>query len=162
MATMYAALALEAITKEMLEPFQYAILEKPDDVVFEELDGICELIAEYRYPRGVAFGEDGEMRWLRRSSGKIHAVWVRDTGPRPDEADREMTLRLADEQAPGSLILWGEREADGHYYEGRIPAGQTYPKAPGDGRRLAVTIRDYESEDGSRRLFRLTGLEPVE
>jgi hypothetical protein len=58
------------------------------------------------------------------------------------------------------LLLWGVRDKDGGYLEGRIPRTLHYPEPAGvrEGSRLAVRLRHYELPDGVR-VFRCVAIE---
>lgn len=153
MAQMLANAKLEELPADLLEEgFDYAIVEAPDGIEFLDLGDPDFREMAMGYARGIAFGEKGEVRWLRRSSGHYHIVWVRDDEARPPAARLSLSLKAV-EAEPQRIMIWGEREADGHYYEGRIPGRLDYPDRV-DAGRLAVEVQHYVSEDGSRRLFR--------
>jgi hypothetical protein len=152
MAMMFANPKLEELPAHLLEGFDYAIVEAPDGIEFLDLEDADFREMGLEFPRGVAFGEMAEVRWLRRSSGVYHVVWVRDDEVPPAEALLSLPLATVPGE-PRTLMIWGEREADGFYYEGRIPKHLDYPDRV-DADRLAVEVRHYVSKDGSRRLFR--------
>lgn len=129
--------------------FSAAIVEAPDGVEILDLKNAENRLEAALYPRGLAFGEQAELRWLRRESG-LHLVYISDEDKNLGEGSRPEPLEPL-EGEPGSLLLWGERQADGKYYDGRIPRLLEYPKwapRPKVGGRLAVKIRHYELGDG--------------
>ncbi len=134
---------------------RYAVVESVAAIEFVDLAGspIGELLKNWT--SGLAFGPEGELRWLRRNGG-LHVVYVSDSGGTLAgcEHDAELAV-LSVEQAPEKLFLRGVRE-DGVYLEGRIPNPLPYPASFPPAARLAITLRHYRFEwDGVRReLFR--------
>jgi hypothetical protein len=132
-------------------------------------------ISPAEYPAGVAFGPDSELRWQRLSSGAYRLVCIHDGGkPLPgSEFDEPLTSVEAE---PKQVLLWGERDEAGFFYEGRIPRLLRYPGVPPPvGGRTALSLRHYvrkaeapeitgKGVDRTQRdtaLFRFVGLEPA-
>jgi hypothetical protein len=140
----------EALPAELRwEEFASAIVEGSDKVEILDLKNPENRMETARYPRGLAFGEQSELRWVRRESG-LHLVYISDEDKDLGEGSLPEPLNLV-EGEPGSLLLWGERQADGKYYDGRIPRLLEYPQwapQPKVGGRLAVKIRHYELREG--------------
>ena len=156
----------EALPAELRwEEFASAIVEAPDGVEILDLKNPGNRQEAARYPRGLAFGEQAELRWLRGENG-LHLVYISDEDKDLGEGSVPEPLTPV-EGEPGSLLLWGERQADGRYYDGRIPRLLEYPKwapRPKAGGRLAVKIRHYELSDGGDTvpLFRCVRIAVVE
>ena len=136
----------EALPAELRwEEFASAIVEAPDGVEILDLKDPENRVEAALYPRGLAFGEQAELRWLRRENG-MHLVYISDEDKDLGEGSLPEPLAPV-EGDPGRLLLWGERQADGKYYDGRMPRLLEYPPwapRPKAGGRLAVQIRHYE------------------
>jgi hypothetical protein len=143
------------------DQFEYAIVESPAETRWLTMPDEREKAAGYE--RGLAFGEQAELRWLRRADGKYHLVYISDSGDRLVEFSDEANLDAGED---GRIILWGERETGTEeFFDGRIPEPLPYPSGiPGN--RLAVRVRHYTLKEGepSRTvyLFRCVTVAAVE
>ena len=127
------------------EEFASAIVEAPDGVEMLDLRNPENRPKAAHYPRGLAFGDRAELRWLPRESG-LHLVYISDDDRDLGEGSRPEPLERI-ESEPDALLLWGELQADGGYFDGRIPRVLRYPEwapRPEPGGHLAVKIRHYE------------------
>jgi len=131
----------------------------PGDLPWDEFDfAVVESAAEVRlltlpaqqgeavkYPRGLAFGKLGELRWVLRANGKYHLVYVSDQGDVLPESADHANLETRED---GQIILWGERDGNtDEFFDGRIPNALPYPVGI-PGKRLAVWIRNYAVTEG--------------
>jgi hypothetical protein len=144
-------------------PFEWAFLEWPDRVfVADSQSGIPDLAG---CSHGIAFSATTELRWQRRRSG-YHAVLIDDSGGSLPGATLSSPLTVLDNRQPDQILLWGKRENDGIFREGRIPDDLSYPtsfpQVPTDGR-VAVHIVHYELvwNEQKRSLFRCARVIPV-
>lgn len=163
MTTISSLQGLDALPGDLRwEEFICAIVEAPGGVETLDLTKTEDRQEAALYPRGLAFGKESELRWLERESGQ-HLVYISDAGKDLGERSLPRSLRVAEVQQPGRLLLWGERQADGAYYDGRIPRLLKYPDwapQPKPGGRLAVEIRHYEldEQDPPIAMFRCVGI----
>lgn len=138
----------------------FAIVESAAEILF--LDLASGPAADYKsFPRGLVFGKDAEIRWVRRASGLLHAVRIDDLGRSLPGAEHTSPLiPLEDDNLPDRILLLGQRESDGAFREGRIPRALNYPfswRFP-KAMRLAVGLRHYRFQDGSRELYRCASI----
>jgi hypothetical protein len=133
---------------------EYAVVESPAEVHFLELG---EKAPVGEWPCGLAFGPRAELRWLRRAAG-YHLVYISDEGKclAQATASRDLVRR-----GRRQILLWGESQGDGTFYEGRIPhVLEEYPrqlaKLADSGKRLAVRTQWYSLEENGEEtwLFR--------
>jgi|GEM_PF-6707249 hypothetical protein len=137
---------------------EYAIVESAAEILFLDLAS-SPLAAFLSFPRGLAFGRDVELRWVKRASGLVHVVCIDDRGGPLRGADHSSPLER-EERLPDKFLLVGERESDGAFRDGRIPRPLDYPfaaKFPSAGR-LAVRLRHYRFPDSSRELYRCSAI----
>ena len=118
-----------------------------------------------RYVCGLAFGDVSELRWVLRESG-MHVVFISDLGRDLGPISLPSTLEAVN-GAPERLLLWGERQGNGKYYDSRIPRLLSYPEwapKPKASGRLAIRLRHYELREGDRvtPLFRCMRIVAVE
>jgi hypothetical protein len=93
------------------------------------------------YPRGLAFGQHHELRWLTRADGRLHLVLISDHGFTLEDA--EATAELA-ATGQSEILLWGSWDApSGHYSEDRIPVPLVYPVPPARDGRLRIRTQLY-------------------
>jgi hypothetical protein len=137
------------------ETFDYAIVESVTEVRFvdlrrERLEGLTG------YERGLAFGEEGELRWQRRRAGR-HMVYISDAGRTLPSAEDQSELEVAVNQLPEIFLLRGERQ-EGEFLEGRIPKPIAYPERTelANCSVLAVALRHYVLD--GERIFRCVAL----
>src|SRR5207249_28394 len=73
----------------------------------------------------------------------FHQVLIRDEGEPPWNPKLDLFLRETE-----SVILWGQRDPEGEFFEGRIPGKLAYPDwAPvSKSGRLAIKIQRYRCE----------------
>jgi hypothetical protein len=128
--------------------FDYAIVESAAAVKFL---GSANMAAEApKYPRGLAFGNSAELRWVRRNDGLLHLVYISETGRALWADARQQELRRMPGVQPERILLWGEGD-------GRIPVALQYPaNAPAGAGRLAVRIQHYDL--CGTPIFRCVGL----
>ena len=102
--------------------FKYAIVESAAEIRFIELStqGLLEVAA---YPKGVAFSDEAELRWVKRQSG-WHFVLLSDSGQVLQDSGSQTLTYI--EQA--TFQLRGKKE-DEQILEGRIPNPIEYPIA---------------------------------
>ncbi|MBZ5506043.1 MAG: hypothetical protein LAO78_11200 [Acidobacteriia bacterium] len=138
--------------------FRYAIVESPAEVRFL---GPQEVQQAAEFPRGVAFGPDAELRWMRRPAGHLHFVYLSDNNlPFCVDAPHQSPLeRMGDATEPQHMFLWSASD-------GRIPRTPSYPLPDPDANsRLAVRVRHYQLANASTgiptRLYRCVDLIPV-
>jgi hypothetical protein len=125
------------------DQFDYAVVESAAEVRLLALPD--QQVDAVKYPRGLAFGKLGELRWLLRANGKYHLVYVSEQGDVLPGATDDAGLDTGDD---GQIILWGERDGDSdEFFDGRIPNPLPYP-AGIPGQRLAVWIRNYTITEG--------------
>jgi hypothetical protein len=138
---------------------EYAIVESAAGILFVDLAS-SPLAAFLSFPRGLAFGRDVELRWVKRASGLVHVVCIDDHGRPLRGADHSSPLEPQEERLPDKFLLAGERESDGAFRDGRIPRPLDYPFAarfPSAGR-LAVSLRHYRFPESSRELYRCSAI----
>jgi hypothetical protein len=140
------------------DQFDFAVVESAAEVRLLALPS--QQGDAVRYPRGVAFGELSELRWVLRANGKYHLVYVSDQGDVLRESTDHADLETRED---GQIILWGERDGDtSEFFDGRIPGLLPYP-AGIPGKRLAVWIRYYAVTEGepagAGSLFRCVGIQ---
>jgi len=136
-----ALMGLARFTPEAVpDALDYAIVESPAEIRFVKL-GTDGLEPWREFPRGVAFSMLAELRWERRQAGTWHLVYLHDQGRVLAGATHQEKLQRV-EGLPERIFLRGERQSDGRYVEGRIPAPLAYP--PGvTGTRPMLGMRHY-------------------
>jgi hypothetical protein len=135
---------------------EYAIVESAAEILFLDLAS-SPLAACSCFPRGLAFGKDVELRWVKRASGRLHVVCIDDRGRSLHGAEHSTPLeRLGEERLPDKFLLLGERESDGAFRDGRIPRPLDYPFAArfAAAGGLAVSLRHYRFPESGRELYR--------
>lgn len=148
-----------------LSQFSCGIVEAPWGVEFYDL-GVAENREKaLTYPKGLAFGETSELRWLQRENG-LHLVYIDDGGGDLGPQSKPVELAAGNERR-SRIILWGARQTDGTYYEGRIPRILSFPDwapQPKVGGRLAVETKAYDLREGDQivPLYRCVRLVKVE
>jgi len=135
------------------EEFTCSMVEAPWAVEFLDLKKLENGREAAGYPAGVAFGEASELRWLTRENGK-HLVYISDEGKDLGAGSKPVELQPAGpSQGPDRMVLWGERQEGGGYYEGRIPRVLEYPEwapQPRAGGRMMVELRHYELQEAGQ------------
>src|ERR1035441_9422662 len=87
--------------------FDYAVVESAAEVRLLTLpDQQGDAV---KYPRGLAFGRLGELRWVLHANGRYHLVYVSDQGDVLRESTDHADLETRED---GQIILWGERDGD--------------------------------------------------
>lgn len=138
--------------------YEFAILEKPDDIQFVSKDKVSALGNLLDWDNGRLFGRDGELRWVTRKS-TFHVVIISDNRTLPQGF-------IGEEIKPGSermIYLWGEnvvknRKVSDEWYELRVPRMISYPFTPTKlGSRLKLVIKEYTLADRST-IHRYCGL----
>jgi len=133
--------------------YAYAMVESPAEIRFLDLADPPQLAAAYQFPSGCAFGEQAELRWLRRSSG-WHLVSISDDD-QPLAGAQHNELLTPD--GKDVILLWGKKDGS-EFLEGRIPGPLPYPPRAAAGlledKRLAIHVRYYLLPNECVRLFR--------
>jgi len=132
------------------DEFDYGMVESPADICFLSRDDLRKEASQYT--EGLAFGEHTELRWLRRSGGLYHLVYLNDQGRIFPGAMRDALLTWLPEAMPDCFLLWSEQD-------GRIPKAPEYPRGSGPAaERKCVTLRHYEIEGCC--IYRCVALQP--
>lgn len=117
------------------------------------------LIRWEEFDRGVAFGDNAEIRFRRLRHTGLHAVVISDVAP-PSGAWHSVK-QLIPFSRDFRVALWGEpdEEAQG-WYEGRIPIRLDYSlPARGDKNRVLIYGRRYRFAKGNGEISRFRTLE---
>ena len=119
--TMSAARASAVFSSQYWQHLSCAIVESPAEIRCLDLKSPAELQLVARFPNGVAFGEENEIRWITRA-GNPHAVMISDRGAKLEGAYRETAL----EPLPPTVsvvFLWGQQDQNRNrrLHEDRIP-----------------------------------------
>jgi hypothetical protein len=135
---------LGCLESRLMPPgLDYAIVESAAEIRFVDLSAVN--VTEFLgFPRGLAFGSECEIRWIKRISG-IHVVAIDDRGWILPGARFQAELEPAGEAAlPRFIVLLGRREG-AEFLDGRIPRPLAYPFAPRflSAERLGVSLRHY-------------------
>lgn len=122
--------------------FRYAIVESPARAEFLDLTSPAAVSELASFPRGVAFGEDHELRWMVRRDG-FHVVLLSDTDSSIPSA---MALDTLEPDEASQVLLWGRfSQEHGEFLDGRIPRSLPYPLISPltDEERLTIRTRRY-------------------
>ncbi|MDR4497180.1 MAG: hypothetical protein MRK02_04535 [Candidatus Scalindua sp.] len=148
------------------DKFDYAILEKIDEIVFEKFSDKFTLD---EWNKGRLFGEKAELKWVKRN-GTYHVVLITD-GEVPCGYDFIPfgKLQPLKENPFREIFLWGKKDMSVEgWYDPRIPKILKYPvddfkTAP---HRLKILVKSYElfrngvltKEPFSSEIYRYVGL----
>lgn len=105
------------------ERFQYMMVEKVDDIVF---GFFSETESLENWDKGRLFGEQTELKWLKRN-GKFDLVVINDDDDLPGGFSEYSAPKL-ERVASRSIFLWGEKDDTiTAYFDARIPQILEYP-----------------------------------
>ena len=158
MATLSSILGLPSWPANLVPlGLDYMIVESPTAIQFTSAAGLDRVRAG-QWQRGVAFGREAELRWVKRQGG-WHLVYLSDDGSVLSGAQHRQEL-AADDNPDGQILLRGRREGK-VYLDGRIPGDIEYPFADQiDGDAIpALRTRLYRLRHDGQRLHRL--VEPI-
>jgi hypothetical protein len=160
----YAICLNEIVSCLLYFDYEYAILEKQDDILFVGKGRIKSTGDFTQWDKGRLFGTDGEVKWVRKTKG-FHVIAISDQGKIPEGFQRK-EIELIEEK---KLLLWGEHiiqtdksmSLPEQWYELRIPRFIEYPFKPiRQGGRIRLAINEYCFKDKST-IHRYVGLEEV-
>lgn len=153
------------------ENFNYAILEKIDEIVFEKFADNFTLDA---WDKGRLFGEKSELKWIKRN-GEYHVALITD-GDVPCNFTTYGMLEPLKEEPLIQIFLWGEKDSTVEgWYDARIPKILKYPvdDFKSASSRLKIVVKRYElseeyevyrngewiNEPSTSEIYRYVGLE---
>lgn len=152
------------------ERFQYAILEKVDQIVIGRLESNHIVYKTHgvsddktipvdeleEWDKGRLFGVETELKWIKRKN-QYHAVIITEESAIPEgftEYSSEAKPLTDDNEnplPPRYIYLWGEKQLKGsikldEWYEPRIPQILKYPIENWNTNkmRIAIKIQEYE------------------
>ncbi|MEC4685199.1 MAG: CRISPR-associated protein Csx19 [Nitrospirota bacterium] len=139
--------------------YKFAILEKPDDIRFIKKSEINSIGNLFDWDRGRLFGENVELRWLKRRNG-FHVVIISENGGVAEKLNPEEINPVRERE----IYLWGENiEKSGNttddWYEQRIPRILNYPvNATKIRGRLKLIVKEYSLSSDKGTVHRYVGL----
>ncbi len=139
--------------------YNFAILEKPDDIRFIKKSDSNSAGNLFDWDRGRLFGENVELRWLKRKNG-FYVVIISENGRVPVKLNIEEINPVRERE----IYLWGENiEKSGNttddWYEQRIPRILNYPvNATKIRGRLKLIVKEYSLASDKSTVHRYVGL----